>query len=67
MESMRKTKASTDKKNVAAKEKDKDLAKSKSEKPVKGKSKKARKKITAKVDAGSSVDPYQSGQRIWPD
>lgn len=65
MESMRRTKAGTDKKTVTAEEKGK--SQSKSDKPEKAKARKTKKKAAVKVNAGANADPYQSGHRIWPD
>jgi hypothetical protein len=65
MDSMRKTKASTDKKTASAEQKGKSQAKR--DKPVKAKPKKAQKKLAEKGNAVTGGDPYQSGRRIWPD
>jgi hypothetical protein len=60
MESMRKTKAGAVKKTVEADSKPEE------KKTIRKKAKKADKKKVSKP-AQPGGDPYQSGQRIWPD
>lgn len=63
MESMRKTRASSNEKT----EQEKSNVKSQQKKPVKKKSiKKTRVKPT-RISDKVAVDSYQSGRRVWPD